>query len=136
MKEQDWKKKKLALKQKKFNKYKYLKEVKQIEVPEVPEAMKNLYSDMQEPEGKKGNNLPKPMKFKKEIQASKEKKREIEQKLTEQQEQEKLQKLKMQKKKKFARMLQKTNKRGQPSLKNTLLHLVDKLKTRGLGDKL
>ena len=130
MKEQDWKKKKFALKQKKFNKYKYLKEVKQIEVPQAPESFMNLYSDMKEPEAKRGNNLPKPMKFKREIQASKEKKKEIEEQAIEQQEKEKLQKLKVQKKKKFARMLQKTNKRGQPSLKNTLLHLVDKLKTR------
>lgn len=130
MKETEWKKKKNWKKQKKFRKFKHLKEVEKVQVEDTPEQFKEIYKEVTGPEAKKGNALKKPNRFNREL---KEKER-LEQIQEENEkiraERLKMQKLKEQKKKKTARMLREINKKGQPRLKNTLIHLVEKLKAK------
>ena len=114
-----------------FNKCCYIQQMlKQLNkeiIPSVPESLERLYKDLTIPESKKGNDLPKPNRFSREIKIKENKRKDIE-------EQRKLKELKevniakkQKEKKAFARLLEKKNKKGQPKLKNTLFYLCNKL---------
>lgn len=127
MKEKVWKLKLQQKKHKKFQKFKHLKRMGQDEVPEAPENFKELYKELAEPSTKKGNNFAKPNRFTKELKIKEQKEKVLSEKAKAIEKKNKEILKKALKKKKFARLLEKKNQKGQPKLNNTLMHLCDKL---------
>lgn len=133
MKEGEWKRKKKWQKQKKFNKFKHLKEVEKVQIEDTPVQLREVYKEVSGPDARKGNAMKKPNRFGKELKEKEKLEVAREEREKKKIEDQKVWQLKEKKKKKTARMLRESNKKGQPRLKNTLIHLVEKLKNKGLG---
>jgi len=117
------KKKQIASSRKK----KVLQHYQEETVPEVPEKFKALYGELGTTPTPKGNDLPKPKRFKKETQqATQLEQQKLHKEQLKQQKLEKVQQNKTQRKK-AAKLLASKNSKGQPKLKNVMRVVYNKL---------